>query len=148
MPQRLRSTRDIINVLTITVLFAVILCLVMFSARSYQHASDMQDENGNTRAVLAYITGCVRDSGSSDVSVQDRSGTTCLVIAGNDYEQKIYLHEDSLYEEYTEPGAGIDPDVALKIGTTSTFELELGEDGMLTVRTDSGSASVNTERRR
>ena len=148
MSQRVKTLRDIIIALTITVLFAVILCLVMFSAKGYQHSAELQYKNGNTRAVLSYVVSSVRDSGSARVEVAERSGRECLVISGEGYEQKFYLDEGRLLEEYTEPGAGVNPDVALEIGKTGTLEFILGEDGILTIRTDSGSSSVNTGRRR
>ena len=148
MSQRVKTLRDIIIALTITVLFAVILCLVMFSAKGYQHSAELQDKNGNTRAVLSYVVSSVRDSGSARVEVADRAGRECLVISGDGYEQKFYLDEGRLLEEYTEPGAGVNPDIALEIGKTGTLEFILSEDGILTIRTDSGSSSVNTGRRR
>ena len=61
---------------------------------------------------------------------------------------RFYVHDGKLMEEYTEPGAGIFPDSALEIGRTDTIEFEIDEEGILTVRTDSGSSEVNTGRRR
>ena len=148
MSQRVKTLRDLIIAFTTLVLFAVILCLVVFSARGYQHSAEIQDGSGNTRAVLSYVVSCVRDSGSAKIEVADRAGTECLIIAGDGYEQRFYLNEGRLLEEYTEPDAGLNPDVALEIGKTETLEFELDEDGVLTVRTDSGSSAVNTERRR
>ena len=148
MPQRIKTLRDVIIALTTTVLFAVILCLVVFSARSYQHSAELQDRSGNTRAVLSYIVSSVRDSDAGEISIEDRDGTECLVISCDGYEQKFYLNEGRLLEEYTEPGAGIFPDTALEIGRTETLEFELEDNGILTVRTDSGSSEVNTGRRR
>ncbi len=146
MSQRVKTLRDLIIVITITVLFAVILCLVVFAARGYQYSAEIRDANGNTRAVLSYIVNSVRDSGSDDISVKDISGTQCLVIGGDGYEQRFYLSDGSLLEEYTEPDAGNKPDTALEIGKTGSFEFELGDDGILTIRTDSGSSAVNTGR--
>ena len=148
MPQSLKTIRDIIIVLTTTVLFAVILCLVVFAARGYQHSAELQDVNGNTRAVLSYVVSSVRDSGSADISVEDRSGTECLVISGDGYEQRFYLNEGRLLEEYTEPGADPDPATALEIGETGSLAFDLDEEAVLTIRTDSGSAAVNTGRHR
>ncbi len=147
MPQRIKTFREIMIVLTTTVLFAVILCLVVFAARGYQHSAEMQDGSANTRAVLSYIVSSVRDSDASGITVEDRSGTECLVISCDGYEQKFYLNEGRLLEEYTEPGAGIMPETALEIGKTETLEFEIDK-GILTIRTDSGSSAVNTERHR
>lgn len=148
MPQSAKTLRDIIIALTITVLFAVILCLVVFSARGYQHSAEIQDASGNTRAVLSYVVNSVRDSGSSDVEVKEISGMQCLVISGEGYEQRFYLSDGKLMEEYTEPEAGNNPDVALEIGETDSLEFVLDENGILTIRTDSGSSAVNTGRRK
>lgn len=147
MPQRIKTFREIMIVLTTTVLFAVILCLVVFAARGYQHSAELQDGSSNTRAVLSYIVSSVRDSDASAVTVEDRGGTECLVISCNGYEQKFYLDEGRLLEEYTEPGAGVMPETALEIGKTETLEFVI-DDGILTIRTDCGSSAVNTERRK
>ncbi len=146
MSQSVKTLRDIIIVLTTTVLFAVILCLVVFAARGYQHSADIQDDSSNTRAVLSYVVNSVRDSGSSDVRIEDISGTQCLVIGGEGYEQRFYLDGGRLMEEYTEPDAENNPDVALEIGKTDKLEFVLRDDGLLTIRTDSGSSTVNTGR--
>ena len=148
MPQRVKTLRDVIIALTITVLFAVILSLVVFSARGYQHSAELHDSSSNTRAVLSYIVSSVRDSDVSEISIENRSGKECLVISCDGYEHKFYMDEGRLLEEYTEPDTGVDPAMALEIGKTGTLEFDIDENGILTVRTDSGSSSVNTERRR
>jgi len=90
----------------------------------------------------------VRDSDAAEVRVEDIEGKECLVISCDGYDQKFYVHDGKLMEEYTEPGGGIFPDSALEIGRTDTIEFEIDEEGILTVRTDSGSSEVNTGRRR
>ena len=148
MSQRTKTLRDLIIVLTTTVLFAVILCLVVFAARGYQHSTAIQDSSGNTRAVLSYVVNSVRDSGSDDISVEERSGVQCLVIAGEDYEQRFYLNDGKLMEEYTEPGMDNNPDVALEIGKTDKLEFVTDDTGLLRMRTDSGTCTINTGRHR
>ena len=148
MPERRKSIGDYISVITITVLFVVILSLVVFAARGYQFAQDMQDSSSNTRAVLSYVINSVRDSDATSISVEDRSGTECLVLAGDGYEQRIYCADGVVYEEYVDPGNALDPENALRIGEADTFELEIGADGILEVATDAGSSYVNTQRHR
>ena len=65
---------------------------------------------------------------------------------GTGYEQRFYLHEGKLLEEYTEPEAENRPDVALEIGDTEVFEPSLTDDGLLEIRTDEGTSYVNTQR--
>ena len=98
--------------------------------------------------MLSYIVSSVRDSDVSEISIENRSGKECLVISCDGYEHKFYMDEGRLLEEYTEPDMGVDPAMALEIGKTGTLEFDIDENGILTVRTDSGSSSVNTERRR
>ena len=62
-----RGIGDIISTITVTVLFVVILSLVVFAARGYQHASEVQNMNSNTRAVGSYVVNCVKDSNTSEV---------------------------------------------------------------------------------
>lgn len=142
-----RGIGDIISTITVTVLFVVILSLVVFAARGYQHASEVQNMNSNTRAVGSYVVNCVKDSNTSEVAVENISGTDCLVIRSSDgYEHRIFMIDGRLMEEYVEAGVPLDPEIALEIGTTNTFVPELGDDGLLTVTTDEGVSVVNTKR--
>ena len=142
-----RGIGDIISTVTVTVLFVVILSLVVFAARGYQHASEVQNMNSNTRAVGSYVVNCVKDSNTSEVAVEYLSGTECLVIRSSDgYEHRIFMTGGKLMEEYVEAGLPLNPDTALEIGATKTFDAELGNDGLLTVTTDEGVSVVNTKR--
>ena len=146
MSERKGSIGDIITGLMITVLFVVILSLVVFAARGYQNAVEIQDANANTRAVSSYILSSVRDNNAGAV-IEDRDGMQCLIIAGDgEYEQRFYHYEGALYEEYCEPDQPVRPDVALKIGDTEVFSLEIRDNGVLEIITDEGSAYVNTLR--
>ena len=62
-----KGTGDILSTLTIAVLFLVILLLVVFSASSYKQATDIQNGNNNRRALLSYVTSCVRENSGSDM---------------------------------------------------------------------------------
>ena len=142
-----RGIGDIISAVTVTVLFVVILSLVVFAARGYQHASEVQNINSDTRAVGSYVANCVKDSNTSEVAVESLSGTECLVIRSSDgYEHRIFMVDGKLMEEYVEAGLPLNPDTALEIGATKTFDAELGNDGLLTVTTDEGVSVVNTKR--
>ena len=54
-----KSIGEILSALTIAVLFLVILLLVVFTARSYQHGADAQYENDTQRVVCAYVATAV-----------------------------------------------------------------------------------------
>lgn len=148
MPERRKTLGDYITVITVTVLFIVILSLVVFAARGYQFAQETQDSNGNTRAVLSYVINAVRDNDASGITVEDRSGTQCLVLAGDGYEQRIYFADGTVYEEYCDPGMAVDPDNALEIGHAGSFGFSLDENGLLEITSDLGTSHVNTLRHR
>jgi hypothetical protein len=116
---------DIISTITVTVLFMVILSLVVFAARGYQHASEVQNMNSNTRAVGSYVVNCVKDSNTSEVAVENISGTDCLVIRSSDgYEHRIFMIDGRLMEEYVEAGVPLDPETALEnVPTEATLDI-------------------------
>ena len=64
---------------------------------------------------------------------------------GTDYEQKIYLKDGKLLQEYSEKGAAPQPDEALEIGETDVFEASFVSDTVLRVETDKGTSYVDTE---
>ncbi len=146
MPERRKTLGDYISVITVTVLFIVILSLVVFAARGYQFAQETQDANGNTRAVLSYVINAVRDNDSSAITVEDRGGTECLVLAGDGYEQRIYFTDGTVYEEYCDPAMDINPDNALEIGHAEALKFTLGGNGLLEISSNLGTSHVNTLR--
>ena len=146
MPERRKSIGDYISVITVTVLFIVILSLVVFAARGYQFAQETQDINGNTRAVLSYVINAVRDNEATDIIVEERAGTECLILANVGYEQRIYFTDGTVYEEYCEPDMAVNPDNALEIGHAESFDFALNGDGLLTITSDIGASYVNTVR--
>jgi hypothetical protein len=53
--------------------------------------------NSNTRAVGSYVVNCVKDSNTSEVAVENISGTDCLVIRSSDgYEHRIFMIDGRL----------------------------------------------------
>ena len=145
MAEKRRKFTDLIMVLTALVIFASMLTLVVFAAKSYSSAVIIRDRNSNTRAVDSYILNRVRDS-SGNIYVDERSGIRCLVIEDSAYEQVFYEHDGSLMEEYGGRGSSLNPDKALVIGSTERFDFDIDETGMLVIETDSGRVCASTER--
>ena len=129
-----KGTGDILSTLTIAVLFLVILLLVVFSASSYKQATDIQNGNNNRRALLSYVTSCVRENSGSDIEIKDFGGAKGLAIsADNDeFERRIYMKDGKLMEE----------EEALVIAETDVFEVNEVKGGMLEIKTDAGSSYV------
>ena len=136
---------DVIQTVTIAVLFLVILLLVVFSAMSYQRSVEIQEDNNNTRALLSYVITAVKANEAGTVTIEERGGIPMLVIADTvtGYEQQIYQSEGKVYESYARTGAEPDPSEALEIGESSRVELTWMKEDLLQIRTDKGNSYVH-----
>lgn len=145
MEKNSRGLSDILSTATIAILFLVIILMVVFSAVSYQHITETQQENNNSRAVLSYVVSAVKDNAGGQLSIEDFSGDTGLAIRDGEtgYERKIYHHEGRILEEYGSAGTPVVPEDALIIGETDTFELEM-TGNVLQIVTDQGTTYVST----
>lgn len=144
-----RIIGDVIPMITMAILFVVILMLVVFSAVSYQRAVEIQDGNGNTRALLSYVITAVKANSANPVDTEERDGMPMLVIqeTGTGYEQLIFHTGGKVYETYGETGMKPDPDDALMIGETELFEMNWLEEDLLEIRTDAGNSYVRVRSR-
>ena len=143
-----KSIGDILSALTIAVLFLVILLLVVFTARSYQHGVDSQYENDTQRIVCAYVATAVKDHDGGEVAPMDFDGYPGISIADGEtgFAHKIYLADGQLLEEYSRSEMPVNPQTASKIGETSLFEIQYISDNLLEIKTDKGASYVNVRR--
>ena len=141
-----RGAADIISTITVAVLFIVILLLVVFGASSYRHGTQARSDSDNDRAVLSYVISAVKDS-DGEVKARDFGGAPGISILGKGgYEQKIYMKDGRLLQEYSRTDAAPDPEDALEIGKTDIFEAEFIDGGLLKIKTSSGCSYVDTGR--
>ena len=147
MEKKSRAAGDILSSVTIAVIFIVILLLVVFASSSYRHGSQHQAKSGNERAVLSYVITAVKDANGGKVEAKEIGGCPGIVIEdkGTGYEQKIYLKDGRLLQEYSRKGAKPDPEEAIEIGKAEVFEPGFVSDGILRVRTDIGTSYVDTD---
>lgn len=135
----------VLRSLTVAVLFLVILLLVVFSARAYQYAVDVQEKNDELRAVLSYVVTAVNADRASCVSVEERDGLRVLVIrdeaAGT--EQRIFFDGGSVREDYGLTGSGIDRKGSSEIGSANRFEIIMVKEDLIRIDTDLGSSYVH-----
>ena len=135
----------VLRSLTVAVLFLVILLLVVFSARAYQYAVDVQERNDEMRAVLSYVVTAVNADRASRVSVEERDGLRVLVIrdeaAGT--EQRIFFDGGSVREDYGLTGSGIDRKGSSEIGKAERFDITLVKEDLVRIDTDLGSSYVH-----
>ncbi len=118
---------------------------VIFGAQTYREIARGQSRNNEARALLSYISTCVRMNDTAGaVSVSQAEGEPVLVIADGQsgYAIRIYRHGDSLVEDYGEADGALYPDMAQVIGKTEEFRIEeLGNDTYAIV-TDAGRVLV------
>ena len=138
---------DLISTITVAVLFLVILLLVVFSAASYRHATDVEAGNSSKRALLSYVASAIRDSRGKDIKIEDKDDGDAITITspGSRFERRIYLQDGRLYEEYAEDDIAPDPENALVIGETEKFDVEQTEDGLVSIMTDAGTSYVGVK---
>ena len=143
-----KGLSDLISTLTVAVLFIVILLLVVFSAVSYQSATDAQNANDDKRAVLSFVTTAVHNNGKGEVKPKDFAGAPGLVIEDGDtgFEQRIYMKDGKLLQEYGRSGDMVDPEHALEIGRVKEFAVDYAAEDILRIKTDLGTSYVNIDR--
>jgi hypothetical protein len=149
--ERSRNTKsigEILSALTIAVLFLVILLLVVFAARSYQHSADSQYKNDTQRIVCAYVVTAVKDNDGGEVTPETFDGCPGVSIADGDtgFAHKIYMKDGVLLEEYSLADEAVNPETASEIGETEVFEINYISDDLLEIRTDKGASYVNVQR--
>lgn len=143
-----KSIGDILSALTIAVLFLVILLLVVFTAKSYQHGSTLQYENESQRVAGAYVATAIKDHTDGEITVEEFSGCPGICIEDGDtgFAHKIYMKDGLLLEEYSLTDAPVDPETATKIGETTQFDITYISDDLLQIKTDKGASYVHVQR--
>ncbi len=114
---------------------------VVFGAQTYREIAQGQSRNNEARALLSYISTCVRMNDTPGaVRVSREDGEPVLVIADGQsgYAIRIYRYGDSLVEDYGEAEGALCPDMAQVIGETEEFRIEELENGAYAVVTDAG----------
>nr|WP_300834648.1 DUF4860 domain-containing protein [uncultured Acetatifactor sp.] len=114
---------------------------VIFGAQTYREIADGQNRNNEARALLSYISTCVRMNDTAGaVSVSQVEGEPVLVIADGQsgYAIRIYRYGDSLVEDYGEAAGALYPDMAQVIGETEEFRIEELGGQTYAVITDAG----------
>ncbi|WP_300567671.1 DUF4860 domain-containing protein [uncultured Acetatifactor sp.] len=114
---------------------------VVFGAQTYREIAEGQSRNNEARALLSYISTCVRMNDTPGaVRVSREEGEPVLVIADGQsgYAIRIYRYGDSLVEDYGEADGALYPDMAQVIGETEEFRIEELENGAYAVVTDAG----------
>ena len=130
----------------IAALFLVgFLLLLAFGARTYRDAAGGQAENNESRALLSYLSTCVKSNDSADnIFIQDGEDDPVLVIAdGSGYALHIYRSGGQLLEEYSAIDAQPIPENANVLGETDIFTVETAAKNTLKISTDAGNVLLH-----
>lgn len=118
--------------------------LVVFGAQTYRRVSQGQEQNNQSRALLSYLSTCVKAGDGADaVRVQPGPGdgaSPMLVVADGDsgYAIRIYMEDGWLLEDYGSMDAAPNASAAQEIGRTKVFQVEELTEGTFAVTTDAG----------
>ena len=128
-----------------SMLLACVFGLVVLGGGLYSRLADSQTRNGELRAEVSYLYGRVRaaDSAGGVAIGQGPEGPSLVLTdpAAPEYATRIYLYQGSLVEEYAEADSPLQPDQALAIAASDTFQPVL-EGNLLTVETSRGRLQV------
>ena len=152
MKERESSPLGIYTLGICALFLAGFLLLVILGARTYRNTAAGQEQNNQTRGLLAYLSAMVRaNDGEGRIYIADvpgPDGSAVLVIEdGSGYAARIYRYQGFLVEDYEEAGSGFLPEDAMKIGKTGLFALTAGPAGGLTASTDEGTVYLSLRSR-
>jgi hypothetical protein len=132
---------------TAALFMAGFLLLVSIGAHSFQNTAAGQNGNMETRAILSYLSTCVKSNDTAGaVQVRYEGEKLVLEVADGDtgYAQRIYLHEGNLVEDFARKDAELYPEDSSLIGHTDSFEISKMPGGVLAVTTDEGRVLLHT----
>lgn len=126
-------------------LLACVFGLVVLGGGLYSRLAESQARNSRLRGEISYLYSRVRaaDSAGGVAIGQGPEGPSLELTdpAAPAYLTRIYLYQGSLVEEYAEAGSPLQPDQALAIAASDTFQPAL-EGSLLTIQTGQGQLRV------
>lgn len=125
---------------------AALLAALILGTRAYSQISRMSDDVDTRRQALGVVVNSVRASDASGaVGTLDGPEGQALVLTehldSGDYETRFYLYQGNLVQEYTLAGTPCTPEKASVLAPSKKFDFTY-KDGLLTITTDEGTASV------
>ena len=141
MKSRSGSPQGIYTMGIAALFLAGFLLLVTFGARTYRDAAENQANNNDARALLSYLSTCVKggDAAGNVAVLEEGQGPVLEVRNGAGYALYIYQNDGKLLEEYKAVGGTLNPQSAGVLGETEVFAVERVTGKILRITTDAGS---------
>lgn len=113
--------------------------LVVFGAQAYREAADSQARHNEQRALLSYLSTCLKGCDrAGGVYIRQEAGPVLVMADGSGYALHIYQRDGELLEEYSAEDAALDPGAASVLGSTVLFSVEEVRPGTFEIETDAG----------
>ena len=112
-------------------LFAVFSTLmVLLGAQLYRGIVDQTEAHNARRVLYSYVNNAVRGNNAADlIHMEQIDGVDALVfdwfVDGEHYETKVYCHEGTLRELFSEAGEAFEPDYGEIICRAEAFRPEM-----------------------
>lgn len=125
---------------------AVMLIMVILVSNGYSKAVLSQNSNQNTRSSLSYLSTRIKAQDSSDaVTVMKGPQGDCLVLKditdSGVYEERIYLYDGELKDEYVEENDAFHPDTADTLCSLNSFSVSI-ENDLVTCTSSEGTVKT------
>ncbi len=118
--------------------------LVVFGAKTYRTAAASQARHNEQRALLSYLSTCVKSNDKAGgVYIREEDGPVLVMEDGSGFGLHIYQEDGKLLEEYSAVDAALHPQEATVLGETDVFRVEELRPGTLEVVTDAGAVLLH-----
>ena len=144
--QEKRTSAHVFAIVLVALFFVVLMGCLAVGVGLYSNVSNLQAQANDTRMQSGLLATLIRANDAADaleVGVGPEGDALVLVerLDSGTYETRIYRYQGAIMQEYAIAGHPIDPDNAIKIEDSDTFEFSY-ENGLVTVITDGGAWSV------
>ena len=144
-PQR-GGSMGVFLMILFAVFVAIELLAVGMATISYRSLHEMQEKSERSSLELGPVVSALRagDQRSAIARGTGPEGESLVIVDALDhgtYENRIYLYQGKLVEEYSVQGTPYTPSKATSLGATSSFAFAYDE-GLLTIKTDDCVAKV------
>lgn len=139
---RERRSGHTFAIVMLVVFFVVMMGCLTAGVSIYRSVAGIHAETDALHMETGLLENIVRMNDAAD-SVQMTAGPEgdALVLVeeldSGTYETRVYLHDGAIVQEYAVAGRPLNPDNAIKIVDSTTFEFSF-EDGLLSMLTDDG----------